>query len=151
MAVISTDSSEDVAALSVDVAEIVDRRRVHHRLSIRHSAPDVSLHVLAVLDWVLLALLNVLVFRRAAVTSNRLIVACVQRVTLFERSEEGLRFGVGFLLREGNVGAIGSEVRVEAAALAHRVGPGLIAVDDLRVLIGVLSPRHVLLALVRIF
>lgn len=77
-------------------------------------------------------------------------MAGVQRVTILERSEERLLLFLPLFLGECDIRAVRREVGVEAAVLANSVGPRLVAVDDLRVLLGVFVSVDVLLALVRV-
>ena len=118
---INLSCSENISAFFVHVAEVVDRGRVHHRLSSSHASPDIRRHILTVLDFVFLHFFQVLVLSRAAMTSDRLVVAGMQGVALFERPEEWLPLGGSRLVLKGKVGAKGREVRPECSSLAHSV------------------------------
>ena len=132
--------SEDVSALVVDIAEVVERGRVHHRLPVRNAPPFVSLHIFAILNRILFHLFNVPQLSRAISVPNAFIIALVDRVTLLKRSKQWLLLHHLLLLWEGDLGAEGREVGLEATSLAHSVGPGLVAVNDLGVAHGVLGP-----------
>lgn len=143
-----TFSSEDVSALLIHVLEVVQGRRVVHRLTVVDALPDLRLHVLAVHDLVLLHLLDVLVFRRTSVATNALVVASLEHVAFFEGTEQWLLLLLPDLLREDDVRAIGCFIRVEGAPLAHRVRPRLITVQNLRVAVRVLITTDVLPTLI---
>ena len=115
----------------INVASVIQRGGVHHRLAVGHTLPDARCNVLAVLHGVFLHFLNVGLLRRTISDTDALIVAHVKWVTLFEGSEERLLFLLPLLLGECNVRAVGREVRVEAAALADRIGPWLLTVNNL--------------------
>jgi len=82
--------------------------------------------------------------------SNALVIACVQRVTSLEWSEKRLLFVVYLLLGECNVCTVSCKIRVEGSALANRVRPRLLAVDNLAILLSVLVTALILLALPRV-
>ena len=144
----STTCSEDVTALVINVASVIQRGGVHHCLVVGHALPDARCHVLAVLHGVLLHFLNVGLLRCAISHTDALIVAHVERVSLLEGPEERLLFLLALLLGECDVRAVGRKVGEEAAALADCVGPWLLTVQNIRVLLGVLVAPLVLFAFV---
>ena len=140
--------SEDVTALVINVASVVQSGGVHHGLSVGHALPDASCNVLAVLHGVNLHFFDIGLLRCAISDTDALIVAHVQRVALLEGSEERLLFLLPLLLWERNVRAVSREVGEEAAALANSVRPWLLTVQNLTVLFGVLVASHVLFAFI---
>ena len=147
---IVTSCSEDVASLAANVANVVERGVLSHGLPISDTLPDACCHVLAILHGVLLHLFDVGFFRRAVSATDALVMACVQRITSLKWPKERLRFQVLLLLWESNVCTVSCEVGVEGAALADRVRPGLLAVDDQAILLGVLVTALILLTLPRV-
>ena len=137
-------SSEDVASLGANIASIVQRSSIHHALAIRHALPDACCNVLTVLHGVLLHLFDVGFFGGAVSSSNALIVAHMQRVTLLEWSKERLLFLFLLFLRESDVRTVCREAWVEFATLTHSVRPWLLTVKDFPVLPSVLVTTLVL-------
>ena len=132
--------SEDVSALVVDITEVVERGSVHHCLPVRNAPPYVSLHIFAILDRILLHLFNVPQLSRAISVPNAFIVALMNGVPSLKWSKQWLFLHRLLLLWEGDLGAEGCEVGLEATSLAHSIRPGLVTVKDLGVSHGVLSP-----------
>ena len=118
---VESSYSEDVATLDVNVTGIVQRGSLTHRLAIGHTLPDASLNVLTVLHGVLFHLLDVAFLGRAVPSTDALVIASVERISLLEGSKERLLSHLSLLLRESNVSTISGEVGVESAALTHRV------------------------------
>ena len=147
---LAVTTSEDVGALLVHVTEVVQRRRLAHRLAICHASPDVHSHVFAVLHCVLFDLFDVRVLGGATVSTDALVVTGLEHVTILEGTEEGLFLNLWLLSGEGDVGAVGCEVGVEGATLLNRVAPWLVAMNNLAVLVSILTTSQVLLALIRI-
>ena len=141
-------ASENVTTLVVNVAEIVQCGHVCHGHAVGDALPGGTLDVLAILDGVFLHLLHVSLFSCAVAASNALIVASFQHISLLEGSKEWLLLLRGLLFGECDVCAIGCEARVEAASLANSVGPGLVSVENLRVLFSVLITAHILSTLI---
>lgn len=141
--------SENVSTLFVDVTEVVSRSDIHHGAVVRDTAPNIGLNVFAVLDRILLHLFHVGLLAGAVAAADAFIVASLEQVTILERSEERLLLISNLLVGEGNIGSERREARIEAATLTHCVGPGLVSVDNFRVLLSVLITAHVLVALER--
>ena len=142
--------SEYVRALLQNIAEVVYCRCVHHCAVVGDAAPDVSFHILVVLYRVLLHLLQVILLGGAVSASDAPIMASLQHITLIEGAVIRLLLRLRRLLRELHVRAIRRVAGVEASVLANCVRPGLIAMNDPIVLLGVLVSYDVLLALIRI-
>ena len=137
-------SSEDVASLGANIASVVQRGSVHHALAVRHALPDACCNVLTVLHGVFFHLFDVAFFGGAVSSSNALIVAHMQRITLLEWSKERLLFLFLLFLRESDVRTVCREAWVETATLTHSVRPWLLTVNDLTVLPSVLVTTLVL-------
>lgn len=75
-------------------------------------------------------------------------LACVQRVAVLESAEQGRLDLCWLLVGEGQGGAVGGEVGVEARFLTDIVHPGLVAVQDFVVLLGVFFASHILPAFI---
>jgi hypothetical protein len=82
------------------------------------------------------------------VTTNSLVIAGMERIALFKGSEERLLLGWSRFLGKGDISSISSEVGAKCTSLANCVGPRLIAMDDSRVLLGILVTTLVLSALI---
>ena len=141
---------EDVGALTIHVPCIVQRRRVHHRLALRHSFPVGRLYLFAEDDRILVHLLHVFFLWQSIACTYALIVACLEWVAVLKRAVAGRLFLLLLFLIEDNVGAISGDSRVETASLTHCIVPRQIFAQLLAVLIDKFGPDYVLFAFIRI-
>ena len=124
----------------VDVTEVIESCRVHHRLPIGNAPPCLSLYIFPKPDRILLHLFDVPLLSCSISMANALIVSGVERVTLLKWSEQWLLLHHLFLFREGDFSTEGRKATLETTSLAHSIRPGLVTVEDQRVAISVLSP-----------
>lgn len=96
----------------------------------------------------MLHLLHICLFGCAVTRTDALVVPCLQGIAILKGSKKWLFLRRLRFLREGDIGAIGGEIDLERASLAHSVGPGLVTVNDLAVLFRILLTDSVLLVLV---
>jgi hypothetical protein len=102
-------------------------------------------------NWVVFAFFKVLFFGAPVAITNSLVVAVVHGVTVLPRTTQMRLNGRRLLVGEGQVRSVRGEVRVEGATLPNIVAEGLVTVQNLAILLSVLSAALILCSFKRIF
>ena len=137
----------------INVAEIVQRSWIDHWFSVAHIAPRLywSSVWLITIDLVLFHFFDILLLSCSVATTNALIVASLQRITMLEYSIKRFFLLGQFLLWEDHICPVCLELRIKGASLPNSISPWLVSTQDFAVSAGILVTFQVLCSLIWVF
>ena len=137
----------------INVAEIVQRSWIDQRFSVAHIAPRLywSFVWLITINLVLFHFFEILLFGCSVATTNALIVASLQRITMLKYSIKRFFLLGQFLLCEDHIWPICLECWIKGASLPNSISKWLVSTQDFAVSTGILVSFQVLCSLIWVF